>query len=736
MKRRATPARVILRSKMMSQVLIVDDSRTNLALLSHLTQRVNDHIVVEAKDHADKALHWLTDNTPDLIIADYNMPDINGIEFTRHCRAVPNGKDVPIVMVTSARRRKVCLEALRAGATEFLNSPVNQDDFITRVGHLLQLRRKSQDVRERAQEYKQTRRWSRQQGLLPGTPEWLKLVHVLDNVPVMLSAVSPMGQCLFVNAMQSAFFDCDPAEITGKYLTDLPTHIRDHLDSEIDAKVLASQQAVNEFEQELMDNTGTHHVLLTTKKPLYDDHKNIIAVLTTSVDITARKKAEDNLLHVAEHDSLTELPNRLSLRQHMERNISNATQQSMPFALLFIDVDRFKDINDSLGHEFGDRLLSTIAGRLDKSIAKPNFVARLGGDEFAVVISNTDSHSEISTQAQTICEQLRAPIFLGNHEIRISASIGIACYPHHGTTVDELLSRADLAMYRAKADGGNGFHTANRRDHERACRNACLESDLRRAISQDQLRLYYQPKIRLSDRKLIGAEALIRWQHPDRGLVSPAEFLPLAEDSGLILPIGDWVVHKACHDAGLWSQGGHQDLSVSVNISPSQFAKQIISELAASALRASHLSPDRLVIELTEQSIMRNTQTLRQDLDALREMGIKLSLDDFGTGYASLRYVQNFPLTELKIDRSFVKNHTVDSNDLAIVNAIIGLGKTLNLDVVAEGVETLADAISLENAGCLFAQGYYFSPPVPVTAFNDILNERKMSLPIQNERCA
>jgi len=720
----------------MPQVLIVDDSRTNLALLSHLTERVGEDIVVEAKDHADKALHWLTENSPDLIIADYNMPDINGIEFTRQCRSVPNGKDVPIVMVTSARRRKICLEALRAGATEFLNSPVHQDDFVARVGHLLQLRRKSQDVRERAIEFKQLRRWSRQQGLLPGTREWLKLVHVLDNVPVMLSAVSPMGQCLFVNAMQAAFFDCDPAEITGKYLTELPEHIRTHLDSDIDAKVLASQQSITEFEQELSDKTGTRHVLLTTKKPIYDDHSNIIAVLTTSVDITARKKAEDNLLHVAEHDSLTELPNRLSLRQHIERNTSDAQHKTQPFALLFIDVDRFKDINDSLGHDFGDRLLSTIAGRLDKSIAKPNFVARLGGDEFAVVISKTGSQSEASHHAQNICDQLRAPIFLGNHEIRISASIGIARYPHDGTTVDELLSRADLAMYRAKSEGGNGFHNANRRDHEKACRNASLEADLRRAISQDQLRLFYQPKIRLSDRKMIGAEALIRWQHPDRGLVSPADFLPLAEDSGLILPIGEWVMHRACQDAGLWTQNGHSDVSVSVNISPNQFAKQMISELAARALGNSRLSPDRLVIELTEQSIMRNTQSIRQDLDDLRQMGVELSLDDFGTGYASLRYVQNFPLTELKIDRSFIKNHTVDSNDLAIVNAIIGLGKTLNLDVVAEGVETLGDVISLENAGCQSAQGFYFSPPVPLQAFNDILNSNEALFVTEKERCA
>ncbi len=720
----------------MSQVLIVDDSRTNLALLSHLTQRVDDTIVVETRDHADKALRWLGDNTPDLIIADYNMPDINGIEFTRQCRSEPNGKDVPIVMVTSARRRKVCLEALRAGATEFLNSPVNEEDFVSRVGHLLHLRRKSQDVRERSLELKKIRKWSRQQGLLPGTPEWLKLAHVLDNVPVMLSAVSPMGQCLFVNAMQAAFFDSDPAEITGKYLADLPGNIRTHLDSEQDAKVIISQIPENEFEQDVTDNEGTRHVLLTTKRPICDDNKNVLAILTTSVDITGRKKAEENLRHVAEHDSLTELPNRLSLRQHIERNMSCDDTRNTCFALLFIDIDRFKDINDSLGHDFGDRLLSAIAGRLDKSIEKPNFVARLGGDEFAVVVSQTSKKNAGEQDAQVILDQLHKPIFLGNHEIRMSASIGIACYPQDGTTVDALLSRADLAMYRAKANGGNGFHTSSRHDHERACRNASLESDLRRAISRDQLRLYYQPKIRLSDRKLIGAEALIRWQHPDHGLVSPVDFLPLAEESGLILPIGEWVVHKACQDAGTWSHTGHHDVCVSVNISPNQFAKQNISQLARSALRECHMTPENLVIELTEQSIMRNTETLRCDLNTLRQMGIKLSLDDFGTGYASLRYVQNFPITELKIDRSFVKNHTVDSNDRAIVNAIIGLGKSLKLDVVAEGVETLADASSLENAGCQSAQGYYFSRPIPLQDFHKILNSGETLGGDQEERCA
>lgn len=731
----------VLRSKKkhntkMSQVLIVDDSRTNLALLSHLTQRADSKIAVESCDHAAKALHWLSTNKTDLIIVDYNMPDINGIAFTRRCRSMPNGKDVPIVMVTSARRRQVCLEALSAGATEFLNSPVNEDDFLSRVGHLLRTYRKSHDLQEHALELQQTRNMSRQRGLPQSSPEWLKLAYILDNVPVMVSAISPTGQCLFVNAMQAAFFGCEADDLTGKYLSELPEQIRDHIGKSCQERTAPSNHCGREFEQIVIDKEGTPLVLLTTKREIFNDAGTTIAYLTTSVDITARTRAEENLRHVAEHDSLTELPNRLSLRHHMARLISNEDGKTTRFALLFIDVDRFKDINDTLGHDLGDRLLSELAGRLDKTIAAPNFIARLGGDEFAVVVPESDEPSSGTIVAQAICDRLREPFLLANHEIRMCASTGIAHYPDDGTTVDELLSRADRAMYRAKANGGNGYRVSCLKDHARACRNASLQSDLRTALNRDQLKLYYQPKVRLSDRKVIGAEALIRWQHPDKGIVSPADFLPLAEENGLILPIGEWVIHKACQDAGAWHQLGHKEHCVSVNISATQFAKQKISQIVKSALHESPLTADKLVVELTEQSILRNTDTLRGELSVLREMGTKLSLDDFGTGYASLRYVQNFPITELKIDRSFVKNHTVDGNDSAIVKAIISLGQSLNLDIVAEGVECLADALSLENAGCHFAQGYYFSPPVPLHEFHKILSSGQALGQTQEDQCA
>lgn len=708
----------------MPHVLIVDDSPLNLALLSKLTSRIDPDICIQTFERADAALSWLGDHSPDLIIVDYNMPGLNGVAFTRICRDGMVGKGVPIVMVTAARKRHVCLEAMRAGATEFLNTPVKDSDFIERIGDLLKTHRQTTGVEARTQEITRIRNWSREHGFLPGTPDWLKLVHVLDHVPVMISAISPTGQCLFINAMQAAFFNCDPAEITGKDLNQLPDRVRAFFASDGRRNGERIDTNSGQCEYPYIDETGANHVLLTTRKPLFDREGHLIATLRTAVDITDRKRAEQNLLHVAEHDSLTELPNRLSLRKQIQDRIDGAASDGTGFSLLFVDIDRFKGINDTRGHEFGDRLLFTIAGRLDDYASEPNFVARVGGDEFAVLIAERSNQKSGQHHAKALCDIINTPLHIGEEEVSVSASIGVAQFPDHGQSPDELLSQADLAMYKAKADGGNGFEFASPGDHERACRTASLEADLRRAIALDQLRLFYQPKIRLQDRKIIGAEALIRWQHPERGLVSPADFLPIAEQSGLIVPIGEWVVHRACRDANRWIASGHNDLTVSVNISPVQFLKQNVTELTSRALQDADISPSHLIVELTEQSLMRNTQAVRRDLERLRDLGVRISLDDFGTGYASLNYVQNFPISELKIDRSFVKNLTHHRNDLAIVKTIIGLGKTLHLDVVAEGVETAGDALLLAREGCQYAQGYYFKAPVPVADFEALLEGR------------
>lgn len=698
----------------MTQVLIVDDSRTNLSLLSHLLTRVDADLEVCRIDHAQKALSWIKHNSPELIIADYSMPDINGVDFTRQCRKEPNAESVPIVMITSARRRKVCLEALRAGATDFLNSPVSEDEFVSRIGRLLQLSKRPQR-RTLHSGSLPTPSQSTCQGHQFNSPDqWTKFAEVLDNIPVMVAAVSPNGECLFANAPFADFFECDPQFLIGKCVTDLPEHIHTHISGVLTTHRLTPSKKTKEFESAYVNPRGIRQIVATTAREILDEAENTVAIVMTSIDVTDHKQAEENLLYIAEHDSLTELPNRLSLRNYLKSSIRQADAHEAEFTLLFIDVDRFKNINDTLGHEFGDKLLYAIADRLDKTIAKPNFVARLGGDEFAVVIDDPGCRRAATSLAGEICACLREPIRLGGQDIRISASIGIATYPRDGRNADELLSRADLAMYRAKGDGGNAFQTACRKDHARACKNASIEADLRHAVTRDQFQLYYQPKIRLSDFKIIGAEALIRWNHPERGLIPPNDFLPLAEQNGLILQIGEWVIHRACTDAASWARQGQDHACVAVNFSPTQFAKQDVVGLTKSALAGTSLCASNLIIELTEQSLLSNTSTLIRDLKQLRDAGVRLSLDDFGTGYASLTHVQKFPITELKIDRSFIKNHTVDAGDLAIVNTVVNLGINLGLDVVAEGVETFTDVTSLKKIGCLNAQGYYFSPPVPL----------------------
>lgn len=728
----------LTKTKTMSKVLIVDDSRTNLVLLSHLIKRLDEEIEIATADHAAKALDWIDLHAPDLIIADYSMPDINGVEFTRRCRRKQNTRNVPIIMVTSARRRKVCLDALRAGATDFLNSPVNHDEFLSRAGSMLGAHRSK--VRTGNVIGLPT---AAKPGSAKADPHvgvmnsWQDFAAILDRLPIMIMAVSSAGHVIFANAPQAAFLECEGDQLAGKSVGDLPFYLQDVLRPHLDLDQTSSDvEDTIGCEHVHIDRYGIEHTILTSCRKLAVSPGTTAATLVASVDITSQKQAEENLIHVAEHDSLTELPNRLSLRHHVEHSIEDAKLQNNTFTLLFIDVDRFKSINDALGHDFGDRLLYAIAERLDTIIDKPNFVARLGGDEFAVVLNSEDNADLASSAADEICRRLRQPIKLNAHQVCISASVGIATYPHDGDTVDALLSCADLAMYQAKSDGGDCYHKASQETHLRACRQASLENDIRQAIEKDQFRLYFQPKIRLSDLSISGAEALIRWEHPEKGLVSPGEFLPLAEQSGLILPLGEWVLEQACQNARHLSDSGYSDLCIAINVSPCQFAKQNVPELAARSIERADIPASNVILELTEQSIIRNTATLKRDLDQIRELGAGVSLDDFGTGYASLRHVQQFPITELKIDRSFIRKHTADRNDLAIVKTILHLGQQLNVDIVAEGVETPPDISSLTRMGCPFAQGFFFSPAVPLNDFVQLLKAGTSTPWHSKELCA
>lgn len=446
--------------------------------------------------------------------------------------------------------------------------------------------------------------------------------------------------------------------------------------------------------------------------------QNYIAVFS---DISERKTADERIHFMAHYDALTELPNRMLLHDRLLQAVISATRQKMKVAVLFLDLDRFKNINDTLGHSIGDLLLQSVAERLKGCIRKSDTVARLGGDEFIAVIPDLHEGAHAAKVAQKILDSLSTHFMIRDIELHTTVSIGISLFPDDGTANDELIANADVAMYRAKENGKNNYQffatTMNSRSYERLT----MENKLRRALERQEFVLYYQPQVDMETGRIIGAEALVRWQHPEMGLVPPGMFIPIAEESGLIVPIGEWVLREACRQNMAWQQEGLPPITVAVNLSAVQFHQKNLAQMVSDVLALTGLEPCWLELEITESGIMQNSAAAVITLCSLKQMGLKLSIDDFGTGYSSLSYLKKFPLNKLKIDQSFVRDITTNQDDAAIVGAIIGMAKSLKLRVIAEGVETREQLNFLCLNDCFEMQGYYFSKPVPAAEFERVV---------------
>ncbi|PKM45225.1 MAG: hypothetical protein CVV05_07610 [Gammaproteobacteria bacterium HGW-Gammaproteobacteria-1] len=438
-------------------------------------------------------------------------------------------------------------------------------------------------------------------------------------------------------------------------------------------------------------------------------------------DITDKKMAEERLRNLAFYDPLTTLPNRAFFRERLGKLTSVMQRSGRQGALMFIDLDGFKDVNDSLGHAAGDRLLIEVAKRLQGRIRKSDTVARLGGDEFAMLLSDVRQPEQIGSLAEEILEVIRSPVSIDGHDVRVGASIGIAVYPDDAQTVDDLTRHADIAMYQAKDNGKNNYKFFQPEMHTRAVERLNLIHDLHRAVDARAFEIYYQPKIRLADRKLVGMEALIRWPRPDGSMTPPNVFIPIAEETGLILALGDWVLAEACRQTYEWNQQYGTHLRVAVNVSMRQFFGQDFVRNLLAVIREQEFPAHLLELEITEGLLIKDTQKAIAIMNPLRQHGISIAIDDFGTGYSSLSYLKRFPINTLKIDQSFVRELTSDSQDAAIVRAIISLSETLALKVVAEGVETPEQLEFLQQHQCQEAQGYLLGRPMPAAQFVKLL---------------
>ena len=626
-----------------------------------------------------------------------------------------------MVVITAYADRNFRLRALEAGATDFLQSPVDHHEFMTRARNLLKMRMQQQIIKSRARSLEQrleTSERSREE-LLRNSRE--ALAQVIDTVPAMISAADRQGRCVFVNAYQAALVGSSPSLLAGRDVTELFGREQGERSRQLDRLVFESGEGLPSFEEEVTDSDGVRHVFLTTKAALRGAGNDVVSVLTTSLDITDRKVAESHLRHMAHHDSLTDLPNRTLLRDRLQRELARGRRGDRLFALHFLDLDRFKAVNDALGHHLGDRLLQEVGTRLSETVRAEDTVARLGGDEFAILQTEVGNVEEAGQLATRIIDVVTRPFMCDGHEIAISASIGITLHPKDGGDVEELLRNADLAMYRAKEEGRNGYRyfAADMDIHAREA--IVLEADLRNALGGDQFVLHYQPQVNLRTGRIVGAEALLRWERPGWGLLRPGEFLPLAEENGLIVAINTWVLREACAQAVVWQKAGLPALRMAVNLSPVQFRKQDVHQLVVQALEDTGLDPELLELELTEGILMQDPEAAAETLRRLRLLGIRFSIDDFGTGYSSLSYVKSFPVDRLKIDQSFVRNLTSDPSDGAIVRAIINLGHSLKLDVLAEGVETAEQLAQLTLERCDEIQGYFISHPLPPNEFRTLM---------------
>jgi len=494
---------------------------------------------------------------------------------------------------------------------------------------------------------------------------------------------------------------------------------RDHIN-----KVQARLPFSN-FEYAIVGHDGVTRWFNTSGEPVYDAHGDFKGYRGTGSEITERKEAEQRIHHIAHHDVLTGLPNRVLLQDRLQQAIAYANRSGLPMWVVLIDLDRFKFVNDSLGHKAGDQLLQTVATRLQSSVRESDTVARLSGDEFVAILSQYPDEQLSPAIIERVMKALAQPVLLEGKEFFVTCSIGVAVYDADGTPAQHLIEHADIAMYSAKKLGRNTFQFYQPEMNDEAQERLRIESALRNALERDEFVLHYQPQVDLDSGAIVGMEALLRWQHPELGMVPPARFISLAEETGLIVPIGAWVLRTACQQARQLRDAGFQDLRMAVNLSARQFAQPELVSTIAAVLEETGLPPSALELELTESLFMHDVAQGVNLLHELKSLGVALSIDDFGTGYSSLSYLRNFPIDVLKIDRSFVNDIATDADDAAIVVSVIALAHNLELRVIAEGVESEEQLEFLRRHGCDEIQGYYFSRPVDASGVRQMLQEGK-----------
>ncbi|MCV6627260.1 MAG: EAL domain-containing protein [Cellvibrionaceae bacterium] len=551
--------------------------------------------------------------------------------------------------------------------------------------------------------------------------------QIMDSLPVLVGARNRDGVYIFANHALAKFLGTSVDDIQGRSIHDYGHLYLSDLSQlqALDLKVIESGRGNEVIDEIYMIDNGRHY-LQTHIMPL--DFNDEVVSLSVSTDVTEQRRAQAKMEHMAYHDSLTNLPNRLQLVERLEHELRRAQRHHYYGAVLFIDLDQFKTINDSLGHPVGDAVLKEMAARLSNSVRQEDLVARQGGDEFVVILTVLDTEASVAALkageiAEKIRQRLSAPFYYGEMELRVTCSVGVVIYPDQKASVHELLSFADTAMYQVKDKGRDAVEFFNEGMADQVSRQLTMEGDLHRAIESNQFELYYQPKIDTNDLRLVGAEALIRWRHPSKGMISPAEFIPVLETSGQIIEVGGWIIEQACQALQRWQLQGlwREGMRLSINISPRQFRSPSFVKDVVDVLQCVDIPPQSLDMEVTEGVVIQGVEETINKMRSLIQSGVSFSLDDFGTGYSSISYLKRLPVTTLKIDKSFVRDIAENHSDRVLVETIIAMGRLLGLELVAEGVETEEQLQLLREYGCPLFQGYYISPPVNEMEFSSLL---------------
>jgi diguanylate cyclase (GGDEF)-like protein len=679
-------------------VLVADDDPVMRLLMRQMLTQVGLD-VIEAEDGV-QALASYKHSGPDLVMLDVDMPAMDGFAVCREIRHQEVGGTVPIIMVTGGDELEAVTRAYEVGATDFISKPINWPILGHRVLYVLRAsdaiaRLRIADAHNRA---------------------------VLAAIPDTFFRLNRDGFYLDYEQGHDASAGFSISDCVG-------SHIRDVLPSEIAARLLDKAHAVLATQ-----HIGSVDYTLTHEDSTRHFEARLVAtgadeVLGLVRDISERKRTEEQIRRLAYCDSLTGIPNRQAFLETLERELARSKEHDKKFAVLFMDLDAFKRINDTLGHDVGDHLLKVVSERLRETIRPSDLVlraehefeassggsnlARLGGDEFTILIPDLERVEDALNVAHRVKEAMRRSFMIEGHEIFVTASIGISLYPEDGEDCNSLLKYADTAMYHAKNCGKNNAKLYSSSLTMEIMSHVKMEVGLRKALQNNELYLLYQPQIDVPSTQIVGVEALVRWRHPERGIISPTEFIPLAEETGLIVPIGEWVLRTACNQAKAWQSDGGRAIRMAVNLSAKQFKDENLMQIVLSALADTGLDARLLELELTEGTLMDDARATMVTLEQLRGIGVYLSIDDFGTGYSSMNYLKRFDVRALKIDKSFIAGLPQDTENAAITRAIIAMALGLKMVVVAEGVETDEQLLMLEEYGCDMAQGYFLGHPSP-----------------------